>query len=105
MTRAALCLLIVGAVSVGAAKAETPREAYEACLAATMARLLPTSCARNDVMAKMIIFACSPQLLSLVQSMPSATTLERAALPEMSSPDETDEIIAYLARNWTCRMN
>ncbi|RRH91907.1 hypothetical protein EH240_31685 [Mesorhizobium tamadayense] len=98
--KAAIHLSVVAAMLIGTANAETPREAYEGCLAATMDRILPTVCGREDVIAKMIIYECTPQLLTLVQSMPPPKTLERAALPEITPLDETDHITSYLMKHW-----
>lgn len=93
---------VIAAMSVGSAHAETPKEAYEACLAATMDRLLlPTVCGRADVIARMIAFQCNQQLLALVGSMPSVKIVDMAGLPEMGSPDETEEIAAYLQKHWS----
>ncbi|WP_141245114.1 hypothetical protein [Mesorhizobium sp. WSM3860] len=92
---------VIAAVTVArGAHSETPKEAYEACLAAAMNKILPTNCGRPDVIARMIAFQCNQQLLALVGSMPSAKTVDMAALPVMGSPDETEEITAYLGKHW-----
>ena len=87
--------------SAGSAHDETPKESYETCLAATMDRLLPTVCGRADVIARTIVFQCNQQLLALVGSKPSVKIVDMAGLPEVGSPDETEEIAAYLQKHWS----
>lgn len=81
-TRAALCLLAVEAVSFGSAEAETLREAYDACLAATIPKFEHV-CGRADLIARDIIFECSPQLLEILRSAPLAD-------------DENEKVVADL---------
>lgn len=90
VTRAALCLLAVEAVSFGSAEAETLREAeaetlreaYDACLAATIPKFEHV-CGRADLIARDIIFECSPQLLEILRSAPLAD-------------DENEKVVADL---------
>lgn len=98
--RAAVYLWVVAAISVGTANAQTPLEAYEGCVAATLDRTVPTNCGRVEVIARNIVFQCTQQLLTLVQSMPPPKTLERAALPETPRLDGTEEIYSYLVKHW-----
>ena len=44
-------------------------------------------------------FECSSQLLAFVHSMPSVKTVDKASLPVVRSPDETEEITAYLGKH------
>lgn len=44
-------------------------------------------------------FECSPQLPALVHSMPSVKTVAKASLPVVGSPNETEEITAYLGKH------
>jgi hypothetical protein len=69
--RAAAYLLVIAAVSSGTAEAETPREAYDACLAATIPKFEHV-CGRADLIARDIIFDCSPPLLTILRSTPLA---------------------------------
>lgn len=71
MTTAAICLLVVAAVSSGTAEAETLREAYDACLAATIPKFEHV-CGRADLIARDVIFECSPELLAILRSIPLA---------------------------------
>lgn len=71
MRAAAAYLLVVAAVSSGTAEAETPREAYDACLAATIPKFEHV-CGRADLIARDIIFDCSPPLLTILRSTPLA---------------------------------
>jgi hypothetical protein len=87
-------------IGVSQARAETPKGVYEDCLTAVMDKILPTNCGRPDVMARMIAFQCNQQLLALVGTMPSAKTVDMAALPVVGSPDETEQITAYLGKHW-----
>ena len=95
--RAAVYLLVVAAISVRAATAETPKEAYESCLA-TAENKFKDRCQRADLVVSRIIFECSPQLLALLRSMPPSETSDEAELAKQHPMDEADEIMKYLER-------
>jgi hypothetical protein len=103
--RAAALLLVVGAISIGTATAETPKETYEVCLAMSEIKFKDL-CQRPDLVVRRIVFECSPELLALERSMPPSEPSDRAELPKQHPIDEADEIIEYVTRYaLPCRIN
>lgn len=95
MIRAALYLSIVGMVSVDAANAETPKEAYEGCLSAGTAKFTDL-CEPADLVARAIVFECNPQLLTMMLSLPPFKTFDKVDVAEKLRRQKAEEIMTHL---------
>ena len=103
--RAAVYLLVVAAIPIGTATAETPKETYEVCLAIAESKFKDL-CERPDLIVREIVSECRPELLALQRSMPPSEPSDRAELPKQYPIDEADEIIAYVKQYaLPCRIN
>ena len=87
--KAAVYILVVAAISIDTATAETPKGSYEVCLAIAESKFKDL-CERPALVVKRIVFECRPQLLALIRSMPPSEPSDRAELPKQSPVDEAD---------------
>ncbi|TIU08478.1 MAG: hypothetical protein E5W44_18805 [Mesorhizobium sp.] len=100
-------VLIAAGMSICAANAETPREAYEACLSAGFEKFKDL-CEPADLIARTIGFECNPQLLELISSLPPLQTTDKVTLAHKHKLDKEEETIAHVLEyrlQHPCRIN